>query len=288
MFPIDRARHEDTKARRRIYLSSLRAFVASWLILAVSSSSPRAQAKRAMTVDDVIDLVQVSAPRISPDGRRVIYTVSELTKWKDNKRVTSIWMADADGTNPRQFLANEKDRSPAWSPDGRSVAFISGRDAASSGREAAGSDSDVQIYVFPVDGGEATKLSDHKGAIKSFEWTKDSAAIVFLAERAKSDAEKTSEKAGDDAIFVDEAANGQERGDFSGLWRIALADKAEHAITTDEHLLISSFRLSPDGKRIAITYRRENTRNGQYHTEVATVDADSGALETVTKNDAPE
>ncbi|HMF99206.1 MAG TPA: hypothetical protein VKE96_33130 [Vicinamibacterales bacterium] len=51
--------------------------MASWLILAVSSSSPRAQAKRVLTVDDAIDLVQVSAPHISPDGRRVIYTISE-------------------------------------------------------------------------------------------------------------------------------------------------------------------------------------------------------------------
>ena len=39
-----------------------------------------AQTRRAMTIDDVIDLVQVSAPRISPDGRRVLYTVSELGK----------------------------------------------------------------------------------------------------------------------------------------------------------------------------------------------------------------
>ena len=73
-----------------------------------------AQPRRAMTIDDVIDLVQVSAPRISPDGRRKMYTVSELGKWKDNKRVTSIWIADADGSSARRFLAREKDRAPAW------------------------------------------------------------------------------------------------------------------------------------------------------------------------------
>jgi dipeptidyl aminopeptidase/acylaminoacyl peptidase len=72
-----------------------------------------AQPRRAMTIDDVIDLVQVSAPRKSPDGRRVLYTVSELGKWKDNKRVTSIWIADADGSSARRFLAREKDRAPA-------------------------------------------------------------------------------------------------------------------------------------------------------------------------------
>src|SRR6186997_2668054 len=130
--------------RRRVVFSSL--FV---LLLA---SSAAAQAKRAMTVDDVIDLVQLSAPRISPDGRRVLYTVSELGKWKDNKRVTSIWMADADGGNARRFLANEKDRAAAWSPDSRSVAFLSTRDASNGARDAGAADADPQIYVIPVDG----------------------------------------------------------------------------------------------------------------------------------------
>ena len=75
-----------------------RCVVETALALLVSASvtwPAEAQSRRAMTVDDVLDLVQVSAPRISPDGRRVVYTLSELAKWKDNKRVTSIWIADA-------------------------------------------------------------------------------------------------------------------------------------------------------------------------------------------------
>ena len=105
-----------------------RRVVFSSLFLLLLASAAAAQAKRAMTVDDVIDLVQLSAPRISPDGRRVLYTVSELGKWKDNKRVTSIWIVDADGANARRFLAHEKDRAPAWSPDGRHVAFLASRE----------------------------------------------------------------------------------------------------------------------------------------------------------------
>jgi dipeptidyl aminopeptidase/acylaminoacyl peptidase len=241
-----------------------------------------------MTVDDVIDLAQVSAPRISPDGRRVLYTLSELGAWKDNKRVTSIWMTGAEGSNARRFLATEKDRAPAWSPDGRSVAFLSTRDAAGGAKDGESAAADAQIWIIPADGGEAARLTDHKGNIKSFEWTKDGASIVFVAERAKSDARKAAEKAGDDAIVVDEGANGQERGEYSELCRIDVADKAEHAITHDDTLLVDSARVSPDGKQIAAILRRENRRNGQYRAEVVVVDAATGAIRMVTKNNAPE
>jgi dipeptidyl aminopeptidase/acylaminoacyl peptidase len=262
------------------------------IVLLATSIGVGAQSKRAMTIDDVINLVQVSAPRISPDGRRVIYTISELGKWKDNKRVTSIWIADADGSKARRFLGNEKDRNAAWSPDGKSAAFLSTRDAnaggPAGGAAEGGGDSAAQIWLIPVDGGEATKLTDYKGNIKSFDWTKDSTAIVFAAERAKSDAQKATEKSGDDAIFVDEGANGQERQDFSELWQITIADKAERQITHDDTLLIDNFRVSPDGKKIALAYRRENSRNGQFHAEVAVIDAASGELRTLTHNNAPE
>jgi dipeptidyl aminopeptidase/acylaminoacyl peptidase len=258
------------------------------VFMMVIASVAAAQAKRAMTIDDVIDLVQVSAPRISPDGRRVLYTISELGKWKDNKRVTSIWIADTDGANVRRFLANEKDRSPAWSPDGRFVAFLSTRDAPAAAKDGDGADSVAQVWVIPVDGGEASKLTDHKSTIRAFEWTKDSASIVFLAERVKTDAQKAAEKAGDDAIFVDEGANGQDRAEFSELWRVTIADKSEQAITRDDKLVIESFRVAPDGKRIAVIYRRDNTRNGQNRAELAVADVATGALTTVTRNEAPE
>ena len=92
-----------------------------------------AQDRRAPTLDDLLNLVQVSGAEISPDGKQVIYTKSELKKWSDNKRVSSIWIANADGTDHRQLLGSDKDRSPSWSPDGRYIAFLSTRDQAESG-----------------------------------------------------------------------------------------------------------------------------------------------------------
>src|SRR5690349_2622935 len=92
------------------------------------ASTAIAQDRRPPTLDDLLNLVQVSGAEISPDGSQVIYAKSELKKWSDNKRVSSIWIANADGSDQRQLLGNDKDRSPVWSPDGRYVAFLSTRD----------------------------------------------------------------------------------------------------------------------------------------------------------------
>lgn len=260
-------------------------------VVARAASPQSSPARRAMTIDDVLDLVQVSAPRISPDGRHVLFTRSELGPWKDDKRVTSVWLADADGANARRFLGNDKDRNAAWSPDGRHVAFISTR-GQGNGEEKSGEKGDAfravaQIWVIPTDGGEATPLTDHRGAVKAFEWTKDSASVVFLADRPKPDEQKAAEKAGDDAFAVDEGPNGQERGDFTEVWRVGLADRVEHPVLR-EPLLIDDLSVAPDGAKLAIIYRRENSRNGTFHDEVAVVDAATGAMTDLTHNNAPE
>lgn len=194
------------------------AFVAVALVV---SSLAFAQAKRAVTLDDVIDLVQVSAARISPDGSRVLFTRSEIKEWKDNKRVATIWIANTDGSNQYQFLGSDKDRAPQWSPDGNQVAFLSTRDKAESDKDAG-----PQIWVIRTGGGEATKLTDHKGTIKELEWAADGSRIFFLAEEEESDEEKAAKKAGEDAIFVDEGPNGQERGRYTEIWEIAVAGQA--------------------------------------------------------------
>jgi dipeptidyl aminopeptidase/acylaminoacyl peptidase len=127
-------------------------------LLVFVAANALAQERRPPTLDDLLNLVQVSGAEISPDGKRVIYTKSELKKWSDNKRVTSIWIANADGSDHHQLLGSDKDRSPAWSPDGGYVAFLSTRDQPENARDAAG----AQLWLLRISGGEATKLSDLK------------------------------------------------------------------------------------------------------------------------------
>ncbi len=255
---------------------------AGTLCIPSPTAAQNAPSKRAPSLDDMLDLVQLSSAQISPDGSRILFTKSELKSWKDNKRVTSIWIMSRDGTKAFQFLGNERDSAPAWSPDGSLVAFLSTRDQAPGAADAG-----AQIWLIRTDGGEAYKLTDHKTAIRRFEWSKDGTRIFFAAEDAKAEAEKTAEKQGDDVIFVDEGPNGQSRGGYSNLWVISIADKKERQITKDK-MLVGDFAASRDGTKIAFTYRTENSRNGQYKSELAVADTDTGEKKDLTNNEAPE
>ncbi len=266
-------------------LTAVFAFVTVGLL---SPSPSPAQSRRAPTLDDMLDLVQVSSPQISPAGDRVLYTRSELKVWKDNKRVSSIWIADADGSNAYQFLGSDSDRSPQWSTDGSLVAFLSSRDAPGGGAGGGGDeDAGPQIWVIRTAGGEAWKLTTHKTGVQAFEWLPDGSGLVFTAPPPKTDAQKAAEKAGDDAIAVDEGPNGQTRGSYSHLWIVTLSDKSEAQITkADER--VGDFAPSPDGRRIAFTYRTENARNEQFRSEVAVVSVATGERHDLTDNEAPE
>src|SRR5437762_609745 len=114
--------------------------------LAVSSfltpQSPAAQGGRPMAIDDLLAAVRVTDPQLSPDGSRVIF-VRTITDLKSCDRNADIWTVPADGSSPAKELigGSKTDNTPRFSPDGRSIAFISTRDGA------------PQVYVADAKGG---------------------------------------------------------------------------------------------------------------------------------------
>ena len=257
-------------------------FAALWAGLGSPAVAAQEGDPRELTLDEVIDMVRVSGPKLSPDGSRVLFVKSELD-WGENERDSRIWVVGADGSNPRPFTGSTDDRSPEWSPDGRWVSFTRPVGEGDGRRR--------QLFVLPSDGGEAIQLTRHVTAVGSYRWSADSRSILFVASDSLPDDTEKERKNGDDAIFIDEGPNGQTRGSWNGVWTVGVqvADTAVHASRlTPEGRIVGSFALSPDGNHLAYAYRTENRRNAGHLSEIALRSVVTGEEEMITANDAPE
>ena len=236
------------------------------------------------TVDHAIDMKNVGSVALSPDGRQLLYTVSDLD-WDDNERDSHLWIANFNGSDARPFTAEEGDGSPRWSPDGRWVAFTRDADEDADDDAAKGR----QIWLIRTDGGEARQLTTHPSGVREYDWTPDSRRLVFVAADTLSKKEEDAREAGADAVFVNEGSNGQERGSYSNLWW-APADFDDHEarpITRGDRL-IGDFAIHPSGDRVAFTFRTENHRNDGHRSEIAVVELTGGEPRVLTHNQAPE
>src|ERR1700730_4669936 len=130
------------------------------------------QTKRPMTPDDVMAVKSVNNARISPDGKLALYEVA-YPDLKDDQGRNEIWIAPAGApmaglAKPRKFTSGRDDRSPEWSPDGQSVAFLGARSAAAAAPATPpGERPRAQIYVMPTFGGGAEALNDEEGGVRA-------------------------------------------------------------------------------------------------------------------------
>ena len=244
--------------------------------------------RRPMTVDDAMDMVQVGSPLMSPDGSWVLYSRRTLN-WDDNKYETEYWRVPSDGGEAFRYVGEEGGSAFQFSPDGTYLTFRRNVGGGSSGDEGEGGGNDrkQQIFLMRTAGGEAVQLTKHATSVGAYRWANDGSAIFFSAVDDKPEDVKKEEKAGSDAIFVDEGPNGQTAANWSNLWVFDMSTKEERQIT-DEEFIVGSWDISPDGGRLALTARYQNRRNDSYLNEIYLADVETGSLTRLTENRAPE
>ena len=135
--------------------------------LAGAQTTPSTSAPaKTPTIDQSLEMQNVSSPRLAPDGRHVVYEESR-TDWEANSFETSLlWLADVASGDHSLDSRGKTSSNAKWSPNGRWIAFTSNRPC-----PIAKSPADKQqVYVMPSDGGEAQQITKMEDGVDDFEW----------------------------------------------------------------------------------------------------------------------
>jgi len=232
-----------------------------------------AQSRRPLEPTDIFELKTVGDPRISPDGAWVAYTVSSLDK-KEDASDTDIYMAPVSGGAAIKLTSSKKpETSPRWSPDGRYIAFLSGRD----GKK-------TQVYLLDRRGGDAQQLTDYKTGASAIAWSPDSAKLALLVPDPDPDDPNPDAEAKDKKPKPHVVTRLQFMRDGEGY----LNDVKRHVhvfdVAAKRDLQITSDKFddgapvwSPDGSLVAFSANRTDNPDANDNSDVYVVEPRAGA-----------
>ena len=236
---------------------------------------------RGMRPADLYKIQWVRGAAISPDGARIAFVVQRLDRKTDRNR-SQIWLVDTPGRSaPRAFTSGEgSDTAPAWSPDGRHLAFLSRRN------EGEG----AQLYVIPVDGGEARRVTDLPHGAGAPTWSPDSRRIAFAA-RTGPKPPPTDSKDARPARRIDRLAyklNG-EGFTYDRPQQIFVVDALEEGakarqLTRGRHASVGP-AWSPDGRQLAFVSARHRKAEADGRSDLWVVPAEGGRARRLTHTD---
>jgi dipeptidyl aminopeptidase/acylaminoacyl peptidase len=236
------------------------------------------------TIDQSLEMKSASRPRISPDGRRVVYEVVS-TNWEDNSFDRNLWIADLASGEVRQLTSAKKSSSGAeWSPDGKWIAFLSDRPAQISGSPA----DKRQVYVMSADGGEAQQWTKAENGVSGFAWAPDSKRIALTASDPDTKAMKDrKEKYGEYSVV---------HADYQmeHLWTLESPDAASNAapepkrLTEGDTFSVGSFSWSPDGKQIAFSAQRDPDLISNFSSDIYIVTLADKAVKKIVNTPGPD
>jgi dipeptidyl aminopeptidase/acylaminoacyl peptidase len=250
--------------------------VALAFVIAFAPANSTLADPRTLKPEDWAALREVDEPNLSPDGNLVAYVVKATDLDKD-KRPANIWLAKWDGSENRALtFGNKGQKHPRWSPDGKWLGFLSGRED---------DNENDQLWVLPIGGGEAEKLTDTKGGVEDFAWSPDSKRIVLVVHdpdprepEKKEKEKKTVPPLVINRLFFKKDGDGYLTERYSHLQLLDLGTRKIEPLTSGKHDELWP-AWSPDGKEIAFVTKRGDDPDRTENWDVWAIAAQPGAQE---------
>ena len=194
-----------------------------------------ADKKLPLKPEEIADRLVPEQSAISPNGESVVFSVGASAQKCEHPEAT-LWLS-RDGAAAEAFSSGlAHDHSPAWSPDGTRIAFLS--DRAERGK--------YKLYVVRLSGGEARPLGELTGELDHLHWAPDGKSIAVLRVDPETPEEKKRKEDRNDAVVVDADPK------LSRVW-IVDAESGKARQLTFGTRQIWSYGWSRDGSRVAIT-----------------------------------
>ncbi|MFQ5864323.1 MAG: alpha/beta fold hydrolase [bacterium] len=191
-----------------------------------------------ITPEMVVDLRFVSSVTMDPTGSNIAYILyfARAPEDKPGGRYSELWVVSTNGESRQYTYQPLSASSPAWSPDGKKIAFLSKRKAY---------DENTQVYVIPLAGGEAKQITHSQSSVRRFRWSPNGKWIAYTATEAKTEEEKKAKKEGRDWNVVDQTYK------HHRLWATEVASGETHEVVKGA-MSVWDFEWSPDSQRLVL------------------------------------
>lgn len=226
------------------------------------------------TPKDLLELKYIGSMQISPDGNKLIYSIStprNANEKPGSSNQTFYLMDIANGSSTKLFPDNINGSSPRWNQEGNYIAFLLSKNGATR-----------QVFAMPANGGDIIQMTRAETNISSFRWNPDGNGLAYICLDQETEREKELKKRGYGFIFYEE--NLKNNNLFASTFDENFMHVETKQLTKDVN--VWDFEFNHQGSQIVASISSKNLIDHMYmFRKIYVIDIESAKMEQISKHE---